>query len=246
MITIALTNQKGGVGKTTTAINLAAYLGKYGKRVLLVDLDPQAIRSLKAGLYDVIVGEVPIADAILKVDTKNLNIIPSDPTLAAAEVELVGTMGRESRLKKALEGVQERYDFCLIDCPPSLSLLTLNGLVAADRVIIPVQSEYYALEGLGHLLHTIDRVRMNLNPYLKILGIVLTMYDHRTVLSQQVQVEVKKHFADKLFNSLIPRNIRLAEAPSHGKSILQYDRFCKGASSYKSLAKEVIERCQKD
>lgn len=254
MITIALTNQKGGVGKTTTAINLGAYLGKLEKRVLIIDLDPQANsssglglekRDVKEGLYDVIVNNIPITQTVLKMNSKNLYIVPSDPVLAAAEVELVGTMNREARLKKALETVADKFDICLIDCPPSLGLLTINGLVAADKVIIPVQSEYYALEGLGHLLHTIDRVKMNLNPYLDILGIVLTMYDRRTALSHQVKEEVRRHFEDKLFETVIPRNIRLAEAPSHGKSILQYDRFCKGASAYKNLAKEVTQRCQK-
>ncbi|KKQ95273.1 MAG: Chromosome segregation ATPase [candidate division CPR2 bacterium GW2011_GWC1_39_9] len=255
MITIALTNQKGGVGKTTTAINLAAYMGKMDKRILLIDLDPQANSSSgfgidkrvkKNSLYEILTDQVPINDTVLKMESKNVYMIPSDPVLAAAEVELVSVINREFRLKKALESVQEKFDYCIIDCPPSLSLLTINGLVAADKVIIPVQSEYYALEGLGHLLHTIDRVKMNLNPYLDILGIVLTMYDYRTVLSHQVKEEVRKHFLDQLFDSVIPRNIRLAEAPSHGKSILQYDRFCKGASAYKNLAKEVIKRCQKD
>jgi len=255
MITIALTNQKGGVGKTTTAINLSAYLGKLSKRVLLIDLDPQANSSSglgldrsanKTNLYNVLIDQVYVTQCIQKLDTKNVYIVPSDPVLAAAEVELVGAINREARLKKALKPLAENFDFCLIDCPPSLSLLTINGLVAAYKVIIPVQSEYYALEGLGHLLHTIDRVRMNLNQYLEILGIVLTMYDHRTMLSSQVKNEVKKHFEDKLFDAVIPRNVRLAEAPSHGKSILQYDRFCKGASAYKNLAKEVIRRCQED
>ncbi|PJB06507.1 sporulation initiation inhibitor Soj, partial [bacterium (Candidatus Howlettbacteria) CG_4_9_14_3_um_filter_37_10] len=237
MITIALTNQKGGVGKTTTAINLAAYMGRMDHRILLIDLDPQANSSSGLGidkrvkknsLYEILTDQAPITDTVLKMESKNVFMIPSDPVLAAAEVELVSVINREFRLKKALEDVQEKFDYCIIDCPPSLSLLTINGLVAADKVIIPVQSEYYALEGLGHLLHTIDLVKMNLNPYLDILGIVLTMYDHRTVLSNQVKEEVRKHFLDKLFVSVIPRNVRLAEAPSHGKSILQYDRFCKG------------------
>jgi len=255
MITIAFTNQKGGVGKTTSAINLAAYLAKYGKKVLLVDLDPQANstsglgvekKSIKLTLYDVLINQASIESAILKMSTKNLYLLASDPVLAAAEVELVSVINREYKLKKSLETVSRFFDYCVIDCPPSLSLLTLNGLVAADKVIIPVQSEYYALEGLGHLLHTIDRVRINLNPYLEILGIILTMYDHRTVLSHQVKDELSKHFGNKVFKTLVPRNVRLAEAPSFGKNILQYDRFCKGAFAYKNLAKEVIEKCRKD
>lgn len=249
--TIAITNQKGGVGKTTTSINLSAYLARMGQKVLLVDLDPQGNTTGGLGvdrnkvmytLYDVLIENTPIEEVILKSRINNLSIIPSNAVLAASEVELVKTEEREHRLKNALEKIKDSYDIILIDCPPSLGLLTVNGLTAADFCIIPVQTEYYALEGLGHLVHTIKLVKNRLNPALEVLGIVATMYDKRTILSKQVVDELNKHFGNRVFKSVIPRNIRLAEAPSHGKTILEYDRFSQGAWSYKNLAKELLER----
>ncbi len=249
MTIIAVANQKGGVGKTTTTINLGAYLGKMGQRVLLVDLDPQGNSSsglgvdknqLTTSLYDVLVAGQPASEQIVQTKFQNLAILPTAPVLAAAEVELASMPQREFRLKQAL--TQLDFDIILIDCPPSLGLLTLNGLVAADRVLIPVQSEYYALEGLGQLLATITRVRQALNPSLALLGVVITMHARRMSLSGQVEQELRAHFGDNLLESTIPRNIRLAEAPSHGAPISQYDRFSKGAQSYKKLAKEVLAR----
>lgn len=251
MRTLAIANQKGGVGKTTTAINLAAYFAKSGKSVLLVDLDPQGNSSsglavqkdkLENSLYDVLVGELPVDQVIQPTAYDNLSILPTAAVLAAAEVEMANTRSREFRLKQALEGL--KYDFIIIDCPPSLGLLTINGLVAADYVLIPVQSEFYALEGLGQLLNTIKRVRQALNQKLTLLGVVLTMHSSRTSLSTQVQAELKKHFPGHLFDTIIPRNIRLAEAPSHGKPIMYYDRFARGAFAYKKLAKEVLARAK--
>lgn len=249
MTIIAVANQKGGVGKTTTTINLGAYLGKMGQRVLLVDLDPQGNSSsglgvdksqLTTSLYDVLVAGQPASEQIVQTKFQNLAILPTAPVLAAAEVELASMPQREFRLKQAL--TQLDFDIILIDCPPSLGLLTLNGLVAADRVLIPVQSEYYALEGLGQLLATITRVRQALNPNLALLGVVITMHARRMSLSGQVEQELRAHFGTNLLESTIPRNIRLAEAPSHGAPISQYDRFSKGAQSYKKLAKEVLAR----
>ncbi|MCC7289387.1 ParA family protein [bacterium] len=249
MTTIAVANQKGGVGKTTTTINLGAYLGKLGQRVLIVDLDPQGNSSsglgvakdqLKQSLYDVLVRGAEVAPLVQATKFQNLSVLPTAPVLAAAEVELAPLQHREFRLKQAL--AQLDFDIILIDCPPSLGLLTLNGLVAADRVLIPVQSEYYALEGLGQLLATIQRVRQALNPELALLGVVLTMHVRRMSLSAQVESELQKHFGSLLLGTMIPRNIRLAEAPSHGVPISQYDRFSKGAQSYKKLAKEVLAR----
>lgn len=249
MVIIAVANQKGGVGKTTTVVNLGAYLAKAGKRVLIVDLDPQGNASsglgidkqkLDRSLYDVLVEGVSLASVTHHTHYKNLAIVPNSAVLAAAEVELTHVQQRESRLKQAL--IDAPYDIVLIDCPPSLGLLTINGLVAANRLLIPVQAEYYALEGLGQLLSTVQRVKQVLNPSLELVGVVLTMHTARTSLSQAVAAEVERHFPDMVCSTVIPRNVRLAEAPSHAKAIADYDRFSKGARAYKALAKEVLKR----
>lgn len=246
---IAVLNQKGGVGKTTTAINMGAYLAKAGKRVLLVDFDPQGNATSGLGIskdtaettsYDILFRPGDIATAIVESATPGLNVVPANAGLASAEVELVGEPNREQRLKKGIAGLD--YDFILIDCPPALGLLTVNALAAADAMIIPVQAEYYALEGLGQLLNVMQRVRQGLNPGLEILGVVVTMYDGRTSLSGQVYDELKKHFGDKVFKTVVPRNVRLAEAPSYGRSIAEHDKWSKGARSYKQLTKEVLKR----
>lgn len=246
--TIAILNQKGGVGKTTTAINLAAYLQKLSKSVLLVDLDPQGNATsglgldknhLEGGTYELLLGQTDLTQAVKPVPSCDFYIIPTNPSLAAAEVELVNKPNREMLLKNALK--QATYDYIIIDCPPALSLLTVNALTAADSIIIPVQAEYYAMEGLGQLLQVFQQVKQNLNPKLEIMGVLVTMFDSRTSLSDQVLTEVKKHFTDKLFKTVIPRNVRLAEAPSYGQTILQHDKWSKGARAYKQLAKEVVE-----
>lgn len=248
--TIAVVNQKGGVGKTTTAINVAAQLAGPRSTVLLVDLDPQgnatsglAIPKESATLttYEVLGGQAPLAQAVQKTNVPHLFVLPANSQLAGAEVELVGREHREFALQQALkQGVT--YDYVIIDCPPSLGLLTINALTAANSVLIPVQAEYYALEGLSQLLNTIQAVRGSTNPHLELLGIALTMFDNRNSLSQQVQAEIRNYFGDKLFGTIIPRNVRLAEAPSYGRTIYEHDRWSKGARAYKSLAKEFKDR----
>jgi chromosome partitioning protein len=249
--TIAVLNQKGGVGKTTTAINVGAYLAKAGRTVLLVDFDPQGNATSGLGLdkraydtttYEVLFDASLLARGVQATATPKLRVLPANANLAAAEVELVGVAARENRLAEAL--AQASYDYVVIDCPPSLGLLTINALAAADVVLIPVQAEYYSLEGLGQLLEVVQRVRQGLNPQLELLGVVLTMYDKRTTLSEQVLVELQKHLGDKLFETVIPRNVRLAEAPSFGQTIFEHDKWSKGARAYKQLAKEVDERAK--
>lgn len=246
---IALANQKGGVGKTTSSVNLSSSLAFLGKKVLLVDIDPQGNASSGVGvnkgeiehcIYDVLVDDVAIQDVLQKTDLDNLNVIPATIQLAGAEVELVPAISREIRLKKAIDSIRDDYDYVIIDCPPSLGLLTLNALTAADSVLIPVQCEYYALEGLSQLLNTIRIVQKHLNEDLQIEGVLLTMLDARTNLGIQVIEEVKKYFQNKVFKTIIPRNVRLSEAPSHGKPILLYDAKSKGAEVYLELAKEVV------
>ena len=248
--TYAVVNQKGGVGKTTTTVNLAAYLATFGKKVLLIDIDPQSNAGVGLGvdrtqikecLYNVLIEGTPIKDTIIKSNISNLDVLPSTPRLAGAEVELVGMDPRETRLKDSLAEIKSEYDLLVIDCPPSLSLLTVNALTAADEVIIPIQCEYYALEGISQLTHTLELVRESLNPALKIRGIVLTMFDPRTLLSSQVAEEARKYFGNKVFKTVIPRNVRLAEAPSFGQPILFYDPGSKGAEAYENLCREVLD-----
>lgn len=247
---IAVANQKGGVGKTTTAINLSACLAAAGKRILLVDIDPQgnATSGLgKAGagentVYDVLIGETAARDAILETGYGSLDLMPTAIELAGAEIELVAMEAREMLLKRALEPIRGEYDFVMIDCPPSLSLLTLNALSAADSVLVPIQCEYYALEGVGQLMNTVKLMRRKLNPALQIEGILLTMFDSRTNLCAQVVQEVRTHFPEEVFETMIPRNVRLSEAPSYGMPIHLYDARCSGAQAYCELAKEMILR----
>jgi chromosome partitioning protein len=246
-----LVNQKGGVGKTTTAINLGAYLAYYGQRVLLIDLDPQANatsclkidkHTVRGGTYEAIIGSSPAGNHILHNPRLKLSILPSSPALAGAEVELVTELARESRLKQAITTIVDRYDYILIDCPPSLGLLTLNGLVAAhEGVLIPVQCEYLALEGLGQLTHTLDRVRSALFPELCVRGVLMTMFDGRTNLSNEVVQEVYKYFPSQVFKTVVPRSIRLAEAPSYGQPISIYAPASSGAQAYAALAHELLE-----
>ncbi|MBR3182658.1 MAG: ParA family protein [Eggerthellaceae bacterium] len=248
---IAIINQKGGVGKSTTAINLAAALGDMGKQVLLVDLDPQGNatsglgiekKQLDCCIYDVLLNDLDITQAIIPDVYKGLDLVPATINLAGAEVELVSEMARESRLRDAVGSLRGKYDYVFIDCPPSLGLLTVNALVAADKLIIPIQTEFYALEGVTKLLESMKRVKSRLNPSLEIFGILLTMYDGRTTLSRQVAADVRNYFGSQVFETIIPRTVKLSEAPSYGMPITQYDPSGKGAAAYVELAKEVVKR----
>jgi chromosome partitioning protein len=253
---ICVANQKGGVGKTTTSVNLSAALADLGRRVLLVDMDPQGNASSGLGMktfeyqdrniYNALIDTNEVKNIINSSPLSNLDVAVATPDLVGAEIELVGTPDREYRLKKALGQVSQNYDFIIIDCPPSLGLLTLNSLTAANTFLVPLQCEYYALEGLSQLLNTAGLIKKKLNPALKIEGIVLTMFDTRNNLSHQVVEEIRSHFGDKVFNAVIPRNVRLSEAPSHGKSIIQYDPTSVGAQRYKELAQELDSRVQAD
>lgn len=247
---VAIINQKGGVGKTTTAVNVGAYLAHLGRRVLLVDIDPQANATsglgidhaqLPHGVYEALMGDVQVTQAMKHTVQENYRVLPATAALAGAGVELVAMENREFRLGALLRQVRDEYDYVIIDAPPSLGLLTINGLTAADEVLIPIQSEYYALEGLGHLLHTISLVQTNLKPDLGIMGAVITMYDGRNRLSKDVMNELYQYFPNKVFRSVIPRSVRLAEAPSFGRSILHYDPGSKGARAYEKLAREIVD-----
>ncbi len=248
---LAVVNQKGGVGKTTTVVNLASLLASLGQKVLMIDMDPQGNatsgfgfdkNNLPKTVYDVLINEESITNTIFDTGRKNLNLIPANIQLAGAEIELVSAVSRETFLKRALEGVRDQYDFVLLDCPPSLGLLTLNALTASNGVLVPIQSEYFALEGLTQLMETIKLVKKGLNPDLYIFGVIVTMFDARTQLSHQVASEVRKYFGDRVFRTIIPRNVRLSEAPSFGKAIMEYDPKSKGAESYAALTKEIIKR----
>lgn len=248
---LAITNQKGGVGKTTTSVNLAASLASLGKHVLLIDLDPQGNAStgsgidkahLKQSIYHVLIGEKSLKDVVLKSEKGGFDIAPSNRELAGAEVELVNELARENRLKAALAKMDQAYDFVLLDCPPALNLVTVNALTASNAVMIPMQCEYYALEGLSDLVNTIKKVRAHLNPTLEIEGLLRTLFDNRNMLAQQVSAQLISHFGDKVYKTVIPRNIRLAEAPSYGVPVINYDKSSKGAMAYLDLAQEIITK----
>ena len=251
---ISIANQKGGVGKTTTAVNLSACVASKGKKVLLIDIDPQGNASSGLGvsadenksIYNVIVDDVELKDTIKPTMIKNLKVCPANINLAGAEIELVSMVSRETRLKTAIDSIKDDYDYVFIDCPPSLGLITLNSFTASDSVLVPIQCEYYALEGLGQLINTINLVKKHLNKNIKVEGVVLTMFDSRTNLSTQVGEEVEKYFGNKVFQTIIPRNIRLSEAPSHALPINLYAPDSKGAETYKKLAKELIKLNEKE
>lgn len=252
---ICIANQKGGVGKTTSSVNMAACLAEMGRRVLLIDMDPQGNASSGLGIkrheqaekniYHVLIGEKKISDSLFQTSHRNLEVIPANPDLVGAEIELIDVPEREFRLKEALESIKSKYHYILIDCPPSLGLLTINSMTAADSFIVPLQCEYFALEGLSQLLNTAGLLKKKLNPRLKIDGIALTMFDTRNNLSHQVVTEIKSHFGDKVFQTIIPRNVRLSEAPSHGQSIIAYDPKSVGAKKYMALARELDQRSMK-
>jgi len=250
---VSIANQKGGVGKTTTSINLSTILAKKGKKILLMDADPQGNatsglginKEIEKSIYDVIINEVDIKDTLKETSIKKLNVCPSNINLAGAEVELVSLMSREHRLKEKIDEIKDEFDYIIIDCPPSLGLITLNAFTASDSVLIPIQCEYYALEGLGQLINTINLVRKHLNNKIEIEGAVLTMYDSRTNLSNQVVKEVKTYFENRVYKIVIPRNIKLSEAPSYGMPISVYDAKSKGAKCYEKLAKEFIDKNEK-